>query len=308
MRSNVSDMTHTETVTVTAGRSTVAGTLFAPDDADRPPVVVMGHGFAARRHWGLPRFAERFAEAGVAALTIDYRGFGDSGGGPRRVVAAEKQRADLRAAVEYVRAREDLDGDAVGLWGMSYGGGHVISLATTEDVQAVVATVPFTDGLRVAAHALQQGGTEYVRDMTRSVAKDAGRMLLGRDPYTVRVVGERDDDAFAVLSTPGARAGFESIIPEDELADWPNRTAARVLAEIPFNRPITEAADVTVPVFVLEGTDDQIVPSAAVDCLVDELDDVHRVRVPAGHFEVLTGAISGEVADRQAQFLREHLR
>lgn len=301
-------MTRIETVAFTSGRSEVAGTLFHPDDTDHPPVVVMAHGFAARRNWGLPAFAKRFAEEGIAALTFDYRGFGDSGGGPRRVVSARQQRADYRAALEYVRGRDDVDGDAAALWGMSYSGGHVLALAATEDVETVVATVPFTDGLHVAGHAIQQGGWEYVRGMATAVAQDARQILFRRDPHYVRVVGEDERDDFAVLATPGSLEGYESMIPEEERADWPNRTAARVLVEIPFNRPVSRAASVDVPVFVLEATDDQIVPGAAIDRLVDALDDVHRVRLPAGHFESLVGAVSPEVAAKQARFLREHLR
>ncbi|MFW6265572.1 MAG: alpha/beta hydrolase, partial [Halanaeroarchaeum sp.] len=251
-------MTRIETVAFTSGRSEVAGTLFHPDDTDHPPVVVMAHGFAARRNWGLPAFAKRFAEEGIAALTFDYRGFGDSGGGPRRVVSARQQRADYRAALEYVRGRDDVDGDAAALWGMSYSGGHVLALAATEDVETVVATVPFTDGLHVAGHAIQQGGWEYVRGMATAVAKDARQILFRRDPHYVRVVGEDERDDFAVLATPGSLEGYESMIPEEERADWPNRTAARVLVEIPFNRPVSRASSVDVPVFVLEATDDQI--------------------------------------------------
>jgi pimeloyl-ACP methyl ester carboxylesterase len=299
-------MMQPETVTFTSGRSEVTGHLYRPDAADTPPVVVMAHGFAARQNWGLPPFAERFAERGIAALTFDYRGFGESGGGPRRVVSAEKQRADYRSAMDFVRGRDDLDADALALWGMSYSGGHVIALAANEDVEAAVATVPFTDGLHVAAHAIQHGGVDYLRGMTVGLAKDARQILLRRDPHTLRVVPDPENDAFAVLATPGSRTGYESMIPEAD-EDWPNRTAARVLFEIPFNRPVTAAAEVDVPVFVLEATDDQIVPQGAVNRLVDELDDVHRVRVPAGHFESLVGAVSTEVANRQADFLQAHL-
>lgn len=304
-------MSKPETVTFTSGRSEVVGHLHRPDGVDRPPVVVMAHGFAARQHWGLPTFAKRFAASGIAALTFDYRGFGESGGGPRRVVSAQKQRADYRSAIEFVRNREDLDENALALWGMSYSGGHVVSLAASEDVQAAVATVPFTDGLHVAAHAIQHGGIDYLTGMVGNLARDARQILLRRDPHTVRVVpaaeSDEEDGEFAVLSTPGSRAGYESIIPEEDREDWRNRTAARVLFEIPFNRPITAAADVDVPVFVLEAMDDQIVPRGAVDRLVEALDDVHRVRVPAGHFESLVGAVSSEVAARQADFLQANL-
>lgn len=299
-------MAHSSAVTVTSGRSAIAGTLFRPEDVDRPPVVVMAPGFAARRTWGLPAFAERFAASGIAVLTFDYRGFGDSGGGPRRVVDAEKQREDYRAAIRYTRDRSDLDAESLALWGMSFSGGHVVHLATTENPQAVVAMVPFTDGLRVAARALQVGGGAYLSGIVAALARDARQMLFRRDPATIPVVS--DGEEFAVLAGSGYRAAYESMIPEDERSQWPNRTAARVLAKIPFIRPITAASDIDAPVFVLQATDDEIVPSGSVDRLVDAVDDVRRVRVPAGHFEVLAGAVSSEIADEQARFLREHLR
>lgn len=298
-------MVHASSVTFTSGRSAVAGTLFRPEDADRPPVVVMAPLFAARRTWGLPAFAERFAAAGIAVLTFDYRGFGDSGGGPRRVVDAERQRDDYRAAIRYARDRQDLDADALGLWGMSYSGGHVVELAATEDPRAVVATVPFTDGFRIAAHTLWVGGRDYVRAVVGALARDARQMVFGRDPHTIPVAGDAGE--FGVVAGPELRSAYESIIPEDERPEWTNRTAARVLAEIPFVRPITTAPDVDVPVFVVEATDDELVPTGSIDRLVDALDDVRRVRVPAGHFEVLGGDISAEVADKQARFLREQL-
>jgi len=299
-------MVPSEEVTVRSGRSDLAGTLFRPADVDRPPVVVMAHGFAARRSWGLPAVAKRFAAEGIAALTFDYRGFGDSGGGPRRVIDPAKQRADYRAAVEYVRARDDLYGDSLGLWGMSFSGGHVVKLAATMNVDAVVAMVPFTDGLHVTAHFLQQAGLSFARDGAEAVLRDAVQVVLNRDPYYVPIVGGPDE--FSLLVAPGARAGFEAIIPEDEREAWRNRTAARVLAQVPFYRPITVAGDVQAPVHVLHATDDDIVPPGAIDRLVDALDDVTRVRLPLGHFDGLTGPTAPEVAKRQAEFLASHLR
>ena len=53
-----------------------AGKLFLPDNIERPPVVVMGHGLGAQQDFRLPAFAERFAERGLAVFTFDYRDVG----------------------------------------------------------------------------------------------------------------------------------------------------------------------------------------------------------------------------------------
>src|SRR5437660_11196327 len=50
------------------------GWLYTPDAGGRPfPTVVMAHGFSAVKEMYLDRFAEAFAEVGLAALVFDNR-------------------------------------------------------------------------------------------------------------------------------------------------------------------------------------------------------------------------------------------
>ena len=72
------------------------------DAVGRLPGVVMGHGFSGTQD-RLFDNAERFAGAGFAALTFDYRSFGESGGEPRQVVSVEEQLEDWRAAIRFAR-------------------------------------------------------------------------------------------------------------------------------------------------------------------------------------------------------------
>jgi fermentation-respiration switch protein FrsA (DUF1100 family) len=48
--------------------SRCAAWLYLPTGVERPPVVIMAHGFGAERTFGLEPFAERFAQAGLAAF------------------------------------------------------------------------------------------------------------------------------------------------------------------------------------------------------------------------------------------------
>src|SRR4051795_3308455 len=77
--------------------------LFRPD-AERPPLVILGHGLGGTREYGLEPFAQRFADAGIAALVFTYRHFGDSGGAPRQLVAIEPPIRDWAAAPPHPRA------------------------------------------------------------------------------------------------------------------------------------------------------------------------------------------------------------
>ena len=111
---------------------------------------MLGHGLSAVRDQRLPAYAERFAEAGLAALLFDYRHFGASGGQPRQLLDINRQLEDWRTAFAYARG---LDGvEQVGLFGSSFGGGHALEIAAEDPaVAAVVAQCPMTDGLQAVA-------------------------------------------------------------------------------------------------------------------------------------------------------------
>lgn len=281
-----------------------AGRLYRPAEVERPPVVVMAHGFGGEMTWRLPAYAERFAERGIATFLFDYRTFGASGGERRQLIDPFDHRSDWLAAVDHVRELSTVDADRLGLWGTSFSGGHVIETAArVEDVSAVVAQVPFVDGPRTAAHVLRNGGLEYLKRGATAVVRDIGRIITRRDPYYVPVAGTPDE--FAVLNTPGAMQGFEALIPEGE--DWDNRCAARIILTIMLYRPLSRAGNVDAPVFVTEAEHDRLLPASLTDRLVQTVDDVERVRYPIGHFDAYRGEPFETIVAREGEFLSRHL-
>jgi dienelactone hydrolase len=284
-----------------------AGWLYEPDEAGgESPVIVMAHGFGGEREARLPAFAERFAEAGFAVLLFDYRGFGDSDGDPEHVVSGPRHVADYRAALAHVRSLDAVDRDRVGLWGTSFSGGHVVETAARDgDVDAVVAQVPFTDGLRNAVHLLRQGGLAYLLGSTTSILRETFNVLTARDPHYVPIVA--DPDEFGVLNTPDARPGYYSLIPEGRVEEFENECAARILATVASYRPVAAADDVDCPVYVAEATEDKIIPSASVERLVARLGEVEHDRYPVGHFDPYTGEMFEDIVSAEREFLVEHL-
>jgi dienelactone hydrolase len=115
----------------------------------------MGNGVSMTRRDGLPRYAERFAAAGFAALTFDFRHLGDSGGEPRQLVDFKRQRTDFAAAVAFARTIDGIDADRVAVWGFSLGGGIAVYVAAGDDrLAAAITLCPGADGLAftLAAH------------------------------------------------------------------------------------------------------------------------------------------------------------
>lgn len=131
-----------------SGDASCAAWLYLPEGVEEPPLVVMAHGLGGTRHMRLDDYARYFAAQGMAALLFDYRGFGDSSGLPRQVVSVRAQLEDWRAALAYARAELPVDRSRIAIWGTSFGGGHVLTLAGEDpELAAVVAQCPFNDGL-----------------------------------------------------------------------------------------------------------------------------------------------------------------
>jgi dienelactone hydrolase len=126
----------------------LAGALTLPEGAGPHPGVVLCHGFTGIKELILPDYARRFVEAGFAALTFDYHGFGESEGPRGRLIAMEQVR-DIRNAITFLQNWPEVDAERIGLWGTSYGGAHAPYVAGIDDrVKCAVAQVGFGDPAR----------------------------------------------------------------------------------------------------------------------------------------------------------------
>ncbi|MDZ7689020.1 MAG: alpha/beta hydrolase [Halobacteriales archaeon] len=279
-----------------------SGWLYRPDDEDdETPVVVMAHGFGGERSFRLPAYAERFAERSMAAFVFDYRSFGDSEGEPRQLISPKRHVQDWLSAVEHV---ESLGYDGIALWGSSFSGGHVVATAarTDAEISALVAQVPFTDGQANTLHLVRKKGLGYGVRAVVSGLRDQTRRLTGRAPYYVPITN--DPGKFGVLNTPGAKEGFEAIVPEGHEMD--NRCPARILVTVGTYRPIKEASKVDCPAFVMKAENDLVVPTKPIEKLIERL-DADALRLECGHFDPYLGETFERVVEEEADFLEDRL-
>ncbi|MER7542553.1 alpha/beta hydrolase [Actinomadura sp.] len=169
-------MPEPQEVTVPSEGERMSGLLYMPDGPGPHPAVVLAGGWCYVKEVAQPLFAEVFAQAGVAALVIDYRHFGGSTGEPRRHIDPWRQIEDYRNAVSYLQALDTVDENRIGAWGISYSGGHVLILGAIDPrVRAVCSVVPVIDGwdnlrlshgtvsLRVLQQALDQARAKLYR-------------------------------------------------------------------------------------------------------------------------------------------------
>jgi cephalosporin-C deacetylase-like acetyl esterase len=119
------------------------GWVYVPDSNPPWPLVVMAHGFSATRHMAADKYAEVLAAAGLAVLLYDHRGFGDSGGEPRRRINPRIAARGYCDAVSYGRSLEGVDASRVALWGDSFSGGVALAVAGIDErVAPLVVQVP----------------------------------------------------------------------------------------------------------------------------------------------------------------------
>lgn len=125
---------------------TLRGNFYKPSGASssaKLPCIVMSNGFGAIKEMGILPFCERFpSELNVAVLLYDNRNLGASDGQPRQEVIPADQISDYSDAITYVQLRPDVDEKNIAVWGTSYSGAHVLTVAAVDRrVKAVVSQV-----------------------------------------------------------------------------------------------------------------------------------------------------------------------
>ena len=128
-----------------SGEITLAGTLTLPATGGAPYpafVLVSGSGPMDRdenspngdglKNSFFKHLAYHLSQAGYAALRYDDRGIGESEGDFARAGFSDFA-GDAKAALDYLRGRDDIDSEALGLMGHSEGALIALRLSSVED-------------------------------------------------------------------------------------------------------------------------------------------------------------------------------
>jgi uncharacterized protein len=285
------DMERRDVTFQVSGETCAAWLYPAASGAAVVPVVVMAHGLSGTRRDRLGPFAERFAEAGVTALIIDHRGFGDSGGEPDLFHPA-RQLEDWRAAIAFARSLPGIDPDRVATFGSSMGGGNALAAAADDPrIAAAIGQVPFLDMWR-QAH--------------RSSPLVTARMLFAaiRGDH-LPAIGQPDEAAF--INAPGGDEGWRRVVATGEDSRWRNRVSARWLLGRPY-RPARQAGTLHCPWLVCVGEADRVAkPGPAIAAVRRAPQGELRTYPGVDHFDIYDGPQHEAVVADEVAFLQRHL-
>ncbi|WP_410674145.1 alpha/beta hydrolase [Amycolatopsis sp. cmx-4-68] len=284
-----------------SGDTFCAAWLYVPEGLATPaPVVILGHGLGATREMRLDAFAERFARAGFAVLAFTYRHFGDSGGSPRQLLSINRQLADWDAAIAHVKARGDVDGTRVAVWGSSFGGGHAITVASRHpELRAAVAQCPFTDGL---ASAVALGPVASLK-LGPVLARDLVARFRGADPAMIPLAGAPGSPA--LMNAPDALPGYQALVPPG--TTFRNEVAARVVPTIAGYRPGRAAKRITIPILFCVSNTDSVTPPAQTLRYARTAPRGEIKTYDVGHFDFYLGEPFEALVRDQTEFLTRQL-
>jgi uncharacterized protein len=291
-----------EDVRFASGGDECGAWLYRPEgEPTSSPCIVMASGLSCVRDQGLDAFARCFASAGFGALTFDYRHFGDSGGEPRTLVSAARQRRDWREAIDFAGAQDGVDASRIALWGFSLGGGHVQALTLTEPgIAAAICVAPVVDGTRSLLHV---GGPTHLARLGWAGLRDSLRALRGAEPYRVPAAGP--PGSLAALNSPGSAPGFDSVTRPG--STWRNELCARVALAPPY-RLAGKARRISCPILYCILEDDDINPPALGRAAARSAPQGELRLYPGAHFDPFRGETLARMAADQLEFLERHLR
>ncbi len=243
-----------EDVTVVNGAVTLKGTLLVPLKKGPHPAIVLAHGSGATlRDVGM--WNTFFVRQGIAVLSLDKRGAGQSGGDWQKA-RLDDIAGDWLAAVAMLKRRADIDPKRIGVHGSSQGGWTAPMMAVrSKDVAYVI---------------VRAGSANTVADtMAHEVAWSVREAGLGE--AAAREAKAASLKMFALAGAPWAQFSAAAASYKDK--PWASHAWPLNMSEDGWGRPWSAMnapydpaqtlAKVQVPLLWFLGDLDHNVPSAA---------------------------------------------
>ncbi|HET9188265.1 MAG TPA: alpha/beta fold hydrolase [Acidothermaceae bacterium] len=218
---------------------------------ERLRAIIQGPGWLGLRDAKLyVRYHEALTAAGFGVLIIDYRGFGASEGDRGRF-SPRDQLQDLVNGVTYLTTRDDVDADAIGVFGSGgTGGGNAVLLAAADPrIRVAVSQLPVADGADWLHRMRAEHEWLSFLNMLDEDRRD--RVLLGKG----RLVHPREE---IMVPTPERKATKVKADVDDRI---PTAVPLSAADEILEYRPIDAAKRLRTPLLVIAVEGDATTPT-----------------------------------------------
>ncbi len=169
-----------ERVSFDSAGTTLRGNLYLPHDQDHPvgAVPILGP-YCFVKEQAPVQYATRLADEGFVALAFDAGHHGSSDGEPRRFEDPMAKVADVRAALDFLATRPEVDANRLAVLGVCEGSSEMMQVAAEDTRVTAVATVSghYRDADNdidlAGGEALAAGEIERVQVVERLAARQA---------------------------------------------------------------------------------------------------------------------------------------
>lgn len=285
--------------TFTAEGALCAATLYVPEDAspdqELPAILILG-GWGSVQRALTSSFAHSFVEAGFAVMEFDYPGWGDSGGFPRQGINPWRRTRVADTALAHLKSHPMVAAHRITLWGTSFGGGHVVDLASQHpELKGAIIQVPMLDGLAATF------ATPPLRLLKLTALGMLDQIKPGAPIHVPTLAREGE---FATMDRDGAWNAMEIALAALTGRSYDNRVAAKSVLTMPLYRPWRRLKDVKIPMLMIGATGDTVAPFVSDKVRRVGNPNVQVIEIDANHFDPYFDPLFPEVLMHQLKFLR----
>ncbi|WP_200584432.1 alpha/beta hydrolase [Pedobacter segetis] len=123
----------TKKINFKSNNQNVVGLLCNNETKEKKPAVVVLGPICSVKEQSPVQYATRLAEKGFVALCFDARGYGESEGQPRQFESLKNKEQDVKAAIDYLISRKDVDTNKISLIGICNGTNEMMQVSIEDD-------------------------------------------------------------------------------------------------------------------------------------------------------------------------------
>ncbi|MFH1149115.1 MAG: alpha/beta fold hydrolase [Actinomycetota bacterium] len=270
--------------TASGERQELAGSLYLPGGKSPYPAVVLEADYGPQDRTGcglLSRMADGLARRGFAVLTCDRQGIPESEG-DFASYTLESESRDFDAKVQYLFLRGDIDPERIYAIGHGQGG-------------LVASQVAYRNPYVSACVLLATPSVRMFPELADTMAVEQGR----RGALLPQEVEAELANTRNLVNLLGETEGSTAVAMDHTVfLDW-MRTAE-------FLYPPDTMRNLAIPVLVVQGTDDEVVPAAQAEDLMTSLEGRGKSTQELALFEGLGHELGPWVDEAESRPYRSH--